>query len=177
MDLHDAWEKALKNTEIIRSRVQSLMTFADTSVPYILLCESLINDGDTVVRKGEVVVERPSLILPPNIPQFSGFEFDEKNSFQENSIINFLLVRGINLPSLRYSNQTYALDIYEGGLGKAITHYHDTLKQAEDVHAGLIAGSDDCWQFSVLIYVCSQIARNAQTDVKKLLDQYKKKLE
>ena len=75
MKAYENWEKALKKTEIIRPRIQSMMTFSETSMPYILLSESSINMGDTVVRKGEVVVERPTLILPPNIPQFEGFEF------------------------------------------------------------------------------------------------------
>jgi len=59
MDMEEAWNKALRYTEIIRSRVQSLMTFKDTAVSYILLSESSINVGDTVVRRGEVVVEKP----------------------------------------------------------------------------------------------------------------------
>ncbi len=176
MDFEELWNKALKNTEIVRTRVQALMTFSETRVPYILLSESSINLGDTVVRKGEVIVEKPTLFLPPNIPQFQGFNFEEKNpGFNEDSLINFLFVRGINLPSLKYSNSTHSLDIFEDKLSKAISHYQELLIKQENVHTGLIAAPEDCWQFSILIFICSQILRNANMDIKKLLETYRKK--
>lgn len=177
MNIEDAWNKALRQTEIIRSRVQALMTFQDTRVPYIFLSESTINLGDTVVRKGEVLVEKPALILPPHIPQFKGFESDEGLQFDENSMINFFLVRGISLPSLRYNNKTNSLDIFEGKLSEAIKHYNDYLQQGENVQAGLISGPEDCWQLSLLIFICTQITKNADTDIRKLLDEYRKKQE
>jgi len=175
MDPYKAWEKALKKTEIIRSRVKELMTFASTSVPYILLSESEVDQSDTVVRRGEVLVRRPALILPPNLPQFEGFEFERQGEAWENNVSNFLLVRGIQMPSMRYDNRTQSLDIFEGNLSKAVMHYNGTLERQENVQAGLLTGPQDCWQFSLLIYISSQIMRNAETDIRKLLDEYKKK--
>ncbi len=174
MDAYEAWAKALKNTEIIRPRVQSLLTFKDTHVPYILLSESSINMGDTVVRQGEVIVEKPSLILPPNVPQFDGFDFDEKVTSKD-ALINFLLVRGMVIPSLHYNNKTYMVDVFEGSLNKAISHYQEMLQDQENVQSGLMIGPEDCWQFSVIIYICTQIAKNADIDIRRLLEEYKKK--
>lgn len=170
------WARALKKTEIIRSRVQALGTFEDTPVPYIFLAESAINVQDTVIRTGEVLVRRPSIILPPNIPQFEGFDF-EGEGVRENSIVNFLLVRGVTLPSFKYDNKTHAIDIFEGRLADAITHYKNLLQQKENVRTGLIAGPGDCWPFSILIFICSQIVRNADTDIGKLMDEYKRRQE
>ncbi len=172
MDFDTIWKKALANTEIIRSRVQALLTVSDTRVPYVFLSESSINVGDTVVRKGEVLVRKPALLVPPNNPQFSGFEFDNENSFNENSLINFLLIRGVTIPSMYYNNQTSSLDIYEGSLSAAIKEYTESLQQQENVTTGLIAGPEDCWQFSLLIFICSQIAKNAEHDIRKLLKDY-----
>jgi len=175
MDIESLWSKALKNTEIIRSRVQTLLVTSDTMVPYILLSESSINMGDTLVRKGAVKVQRPSLILPPNNPQFEGFEFhSDERSFNENSVVNFLLVRGITLPSFRYDNKTNSLDVYEGKLSDAIKNYESQLQQSENVLTGLITGPEDCWQFSLLIFICSQIVRDADHDIRKLLNEYRK---
>jgi len=173
MNIYDSWEKALKETEIIRSRVRALLTFADTQVPYVLLSESTVNEGDTVVRKGSVLVQKPSIILPPNVPQFEGFEFEQDSSRED--VTRFLLLRGVMMPSLRYNNKTNSLDIHEGKLSEAITYYSDLLQGQEDVHTGLIIGPEDCWQFSLLIFICSQVARNADNDIKKLLEEYKKK--
>ncbi len=58
MDIEKTWEKALKYTEIIRPRVEPLNTFRTTHLPYIFLTESSVNVGDSVVRKGEVLVEK-----------------------------------------------------------------------------------------------------------------------
>jgi len=176
MNYYDAWSKALKNTEIIRSRVQSLKTFGNTTVPYVLLSASAVNPGDTVVRKGEVCVEKPSMVLPPNIPQLEGFDINNADSsFAEEAVMSFLLVRGIHLPSMKYNNLTASLDVFEGDVQRAIEKYHNQMQRQEDVAAGLIIGPEDCWQFSLLIFICSQVARNADTDIKRLLEEYRRK--
>ena len=176
MDLNQNWDLALKNTQIIRSRIQSLLTFSDTRVSYIMLSESTFNNNDTVVRKGEVLVQRPALILPPHFPQLEGFEF-QQGLANEDSIVNFLLVRGVSLPSLKYNHVTHSLDLHESRLSKAIDHYEEILQKKEDVSTGLIAGPSECWQFSVLIFICTQIAKNANQDIKKIIDQHRKKNE
>ena len=174
MDIQKSWEKALSNTEIIRSRVQALLTFAATKVPYVLLSESRFDPSNTVVRKGEVVVERPAIVLPPNSPQFEGFDFTEEDRLSNDIFANFLYVRGINVPSLKYNNKTDSLDLHDGKLKNVIEYYNNLLQRKEDVHTGLVIGPDDCWQFSVLIFICSQIVKNADTDIKRLLEEYRK---
>ncbi|MCA9401169.1 MAG: hypothetical protein KC713_06055 [Candidatus Omnitrophica bacterium] len=174
MDFEKYWNKALKQTEIIRSRIQSLGTVQDTYVPYIFLAESSINQGDTVVRKGEVIVKRPALYLPPNNPQFEGFEFGADSAFHDAHLVNFLIVRGISLPSLQYDNKTHSLDVYEGRLSKAIDHYSRQLQEQENILTGLISGPEEAWQFSVLIFICNQILKNSQNDIAKLLEEFKK---
>lgn len=173
MDIEKYWEKALKETEIIRSRVKSLQSDHATRVPYILLSESTINIGDTVVRTGEVLIDKPALIVPPNNPMFSGFDFDaQEDSFSENSLVNFLIVRGVSLPSLRYDNRTSSLDIFEGGLADAIKNYQKNLEMKENTSTGLLKSSEECWPLSLLIFICVQVARNANQDIRRLMDEY-----
>lgn len=175
MDIQERWEKAVKHTEIIRSRITPLLTFHTTELPYIFLAESDINVGDTVVRKGRVNVEKPSIILPGDIAQFEGFEFEKDYSISHDMITTFLLVRGVRFPSLKYSNQVCEIDVYEGSLQKAIDLYSDHLQKSEDVHSGLIVGPEDCWQFSVLIFVCGMVARSANEDIRRILDDFRKR--
>ena len=175
MDFQQAWERALKETDIIRTRVSSLHTFDDTRVPYMFLSPSLINEGDTVVRRGEVVVRRPSLILPPNIPRFEGFDFQQEGAADPNAVVNYLLVRGITIPSLTYNNKTSSLDIFEGEMPRAIAHFANRLEREEDVSCGLVAGHEDVWPFSVLIFICSQIARNTDIDIRRLMDDMRRR--
>jgi len=169
MDLEEKWEKAIKQTEIVRYRISQLFTFKPTDLPYIFLAESSVNIGDTIVRKGKVLISEASIILPRNLPYFEGFEFD----VDENTIRSFLLVRGVTFPSFKYNNETYALEIYEGSLEKAVAHFKDVLERAEDVSSGLIVGPEDCWQFSILFFIVNMVSRAVPNDLKKLLKDFK----
>lgn len=174
MDFHEAWARALKETEIIRSRVLSLPTYDDVQVPYIFLSPSTLTEGDTVVRRGKILVQRPALMLPPNIPQLEGFNFQKDIGETDNSVLSFLLVRGITLPSLKYNNQTYSLDVFEGDVRRAVSYFANQLEREEDVATGLLLGHEDVWQFSVLIFICSQIARNTEADLRRLMEDYRR---
>jgi len=172
MDIQRLWDKALKQTEIIRARALELATFETTALPYIFLAESNLNVGDTIVRKGHVLVERPSLILPS--PRFEGFEFESDLQVSEDAILNFLLVRGVKFPSLRYHHELSSLDIREGSLQEAIDHFADHLKRAEDIQTGLVVGPEDVWPFSVLLLVGSLVIRSAEGDLKRLFETWRK---
>lgn len=172
MNINDLWEKAARETKIIRPRLKVLSTYAATELPYILLSESVVNRGDTVVRKGKVSVEKPALILPYNMPQFEGFDFEKELNFNQDTVMNFLLVRGIKFPSFKYSHASSSLDIFEGHIQKAIDRFSDELARKEDVDAGLVSGPDECWPFSVLLFVCSQVIRSAPNDIKRLFDDF-----
>ena len=172
MNIQEFWEKALKKTEIVRPRVQPLLSHAATHLPYICLSESSVNMGDTVVRKGEVVVEKPALVMPYNTPHFEVFDFEKEMHFSENTLTNFFLVRGVSFPSMKYNNVTSSMDVQPGNLSKIIEEQKALLQQHENVHSGLIVGPEDCWQFSILIFVASQIMRSADGDIRKLLDDH-----
>lgn len=175
MDIHEAWEKALRSTEIMRLRIQSLSSSTTTHVPYIFLSESANDPNHSIVRQGMVVVDKPTIILPPNVPQLDGFEFEQPGTYDEQSVLNFLLVRGVSIPSLKFNNQISSLGGFDGKLSRAIEHYLDYLQQKEDVTTGLLNGPEDLWQFSLLIFICSQVTKNADQDIQRLLDEYKKK--
>ena len=174
MDIHEFWEKAVRQTEIIRTRVSPLSAHADTNLPYIFLAESSINMGDSIIRKGEILVEKPCIILQPNHPQFDGFKSEEGITPDLDTVANFFLVRGVRFPSLRYNNKTESLDVYEGKLKEAIEHYRNKLEREENIFTGLVVGPEECWQFSLLIFIVSQVTKQADMDIKKLLDDMKK---
>jgi len=115
----------------------------------------------------------PGLILPS--PQFEGFEFAHDYQLSEDVVLNFLLVRGVRFPSLRYRHELSSLDLREGSLQQAIDHFGEQLKQAEDVRTGLVIGPEDAWQFSVLILVGSLVIRSAEGDLRRLLDAWRRR--
>ena len=176
MTIHDYWETALKHTEIVRPRVQPLSITSATQLPYIFLAESAVNTGDTVVRKGEIEVEKPSLILPSDLPQLQGFDAEDKTSWDTEGMVNFLFVRGVRFPSFKYHNKIHKLDLHEGKLKQAVDHYLKQLQEKENVTTGLVIGPEDCWQFSVLIFIAMQAQRQAEGDMRGLWDDFWKKL-
>ena len=99
MNIEEMWDKARKRTEILRMRMLDLSTFDATRLPYIFLAESSVNPGDTVIRKGSVLIERPAIVMPGFSPQFSGFELEKDLRINEDALATFLLVRGIHFPS------------------------------------------------------------------------------
>lgn len=175
MDIQELWERARKQTELLRLRLHDLATFDATAVPYLFLAESSLNAGDTVVRRGQVVIERPAIVLPKFSPQFEGFDFERELHLSDEFVASFLLVRGIQFPSLKYRHQMSSLDLYEGSLQRAIDHFSQQMTMAEDTNTGLVIGPEDAWQFSILLLVGSLVVRSAEGDLRRLLDAWRKR--
>ena len=175
MDIQELWDKARKQTEILRMRLQDLSTFDSTVVPYLFLAESSLNPGDTVVRKGHVLIQRPAIVLPNFSPQFDGFDFGENLHVSDDAVTTFLLMRGIQFPSLKYRHQISSLDVFEDSLQRAIRHFNEQLAAAEDIKTGLVVGPEDAWQFSLLLLVGALVVRSAEGDLRRILEEWRKR--
>ena len=175
MDIHELWEQARKRTEILRMRLSDLSTFEATAVPYLFLAESSVNPGDTVVRRGHVLIERPAIVLPGFSPQFEGFAFDTDLHVSDDAVTTLLLVRGIQFPSLKYRHQLSSLDLVEDSLKQSVKHFSDQLAAAEDVKTGLVIGPEEAWQFSLLLLVGALVVRSAEGDLRRILEQWRKR--
>lgn len=173
MDIEKLWEKAKERTEVIRGRVRPLSTFRNTRVPYLFLAESVVNEGCTVVRKGRVTVEQPMILLPEDMPQFEGFDFDEDLDASSDSVETFFLMRGIRFPSLKYHNTIDELDLENRSLSKSVKDHKNRLERVENVSTALLIGAEDCWQFSILLYMAGLVARCARRDIVNILNRYR----
>jgi len=175
MDIESLWDKARSQTEILRMRLQDLATFDTTAVPYIFLGESMVNPGDTVVRQGKVLIDRPAIMLPKWSPQFEGFEFDAGLRMSDEHVVTFLLMRGVNFPSLKYQHQLSSLEVMERSLREAVSHYEQRLQRAEDTKTGLVVGPEETWQLSLLLLVGALVIRSAEGDVRRLIEEWKRR--
>jgi len=158
---------------VIRGRVKGLLTFESTKVPYIFLAESVVNEGHTVVRRGKVLIEKPLILLPEDLPQFEGFDFEKDLDLEQGTIQMFFLMRGIKFPSLKYNNTVEMLDLEELSLAKTVEKYKRQLERKENVSTALILGPEDCWQFSILIYMASLAGRCVKSDIINLMDRFR----
>ena len=172
MDIQEQWDQARKKTEILRLRLQDLATFDATVMPYVFLAESSLNQGDTVVRQGQIVIQRPAIVLPNFSPQFEGFDFDQELHLSDEAVATFLLVRGVQFPSLKYQHQLSSLDVLEQSLQQSIEQFTRRLTMAENIITGLVVGPEASWQFSVLLLVGALVIRSAKGDVRRLLEEW-----
>jgi hypothetical protein len=170
VDLREAWNKAVNRTEILRWRKASLDTFGHTTLNYAFLAESAVNAGDTVHRKGKILVHKPMLLLPENIPQFEGFDAAKDLGVDENELARFLLVRGVSFPSLKFRNETDSLNVMEKPLNKAVESVMNTLDHERNFDTGVLVGPEDCWQLSIIIYAGGLMTRSASKDIRRLLE-------
>jgi len=173
MDMSSLWQKALKETEVIRPRLKNLSATKKTKLQYLFLANSSVNIGDTVVRRGEVSVGEPSIFLPGNMPQFKGFDFEGGIQHSQDMVLSFLMVRGITFPSLKFNNQITKVDLYEGVIDKAIRDYGNDLERKEDIETTLLIGPEEAWQFSILIFIGMQATKSAEGDFKALKDEWR----
>ncbi|MFH1665482.1 MAG: hypothetical protein ABIA77_04975, partial [Candidatus Omnitrophota bacterium] len=175
MDIEQLWERAQKKTEVVRGRVKGLSTFSGTKVPYIFLGESVVNEGHTVVRKGKVLIESPVILLPEDLPQFDGFNFEEELHISQGTMQMFFLMRGIRFPSLKYNNTMEKLEVEDLSLSRSVEKYKEKLERKENVNTVLILGPEDCWQFSVLIYMAELAGRCVRSDIMSIMDKLREK--
>lgn len=160
---------AQQQTEILRTRKSDLFTFGTTRLPYVFLAESLINQGDTIIRRGEINTEKPSLILGDNLPSFEGFSDDEADHKQ----MSFVFGRGFQFPSLSYQNQSMQMEVVAKELHALSDEIQEELEQQRDSKTAVIQGPEDSWAFSLLIYAGEMTRRSAPGNIKDMMDRNK----
>ncbi|MCS7151182.1 MAG: hypothetical protein NZ928_02195 [Endomicrobia bacterium] len=170
IDLNKKWEEAIKNTKIIRSRYSKLETFKKTVVPYVLVNKSLVNKGSTVIREGTVEVSPAIIHLPYSKFELHNFKFKETTEYSDEIVKSFLLIRGVQLPSMRYSNSEIKLEVVDKPLEDVIKEYQELFQRKEDIDTGLILSLPDIWQFSLIIYLASLVIKSAENDIKTFMD-------
>jgi hypothetical protein len=165
MGFQEQLQRSFRETAIHRRRQSKLLTVGTTELPYVLLGESVVNVGDTVVRRGIMRVDQPAIFLFQRPMQFEGFEGDAG----ETRDLLMALGRAAHFPPGRYSNIDTHLEVFEGALGSALEHYERVLEIDEDVLTGLLTGPVDLWQLSLLVYAGAMIAQNATHDMHDLI--------
>lgn len=165
VSFEEDFAKAVQETEIHRGRRSRLLTVGSTELPYILLNQSLVNTGDTVVRRGVMRVEEPSILLMQRPHQFEGFDVGEGDDPQEALIA---LGRMASLPPARYSNKDVQMDLVEGKLDRILLQMEHRLDQEQDELTGLISGPVEIWHYSLMVYVGQMVKQSVRGDLSHL---------
>jgi hypothetical protein len=82
----------------------------------------------------------------------------------------FFFMRGVRFPSLKYNNTVETLDLDERPLSKCVEEYRRKLEMEENTATALILGPEDCWQFSVLLYIAALSGRCVRNDITRMMN-------
>lgn len=168
MNFIEKFDEALKSTKILRMRLKALEQKKNTICPYTIVMPSRFDAKDALIKKGNIIVEKPVIILPENLAEFIGFELEEFG-IRNDMLNSALLLRGIRLPSLRYKNLQYKIDVVNKNYKEHAEDIAETLKLKEDVEEGVvITKNPELWQLSLLIYTAGLFIKNIPNDLKNL---------
>ncbi len=163
MNEKDVIKYVLEKTEILKMPSQKLSTFGTTNISYYLLSTL---DGNTRVRAGKVISQRPKIIQPSQIEQlFEGFgENSEKyarqiyEQFGENpKILNYQFKNKLSSTS----NTSKTLNqVYERLL-------KEIKKKENNLHA-IIKTDDKIWQIAMMKFIVDLSLKSAQGNINDL---------
>ena len=159
-------EYAVRHTQVLRPPRQNLETFGITKVRYHLLTAPAYTDlvageGETVVREGQVIAERPRVVTPYyllNLQRFSHHarRYLEKMAQEEHSSPALLY---------RYRNEVEGLSIVSEPLDQLAQKLTEKLEREGTALACVIKGVDELWDVSLLRFIHEFTIRSLQSNV------------
>ncbi|OQB47607.1 MAG: hypothetical protein BWY02_02064 [bacterium ADurb.Bin157] len=159
------WQK----TEVIREYQQILYTFGDMRLPYVFVAEHHSYSDRTVVRRGVLYIQKPSILLPGhhNGPEFKeGFEHLH-NLPQDAAFI----MRSMGLPYSAINNkQTAHEELEYGRLQAVIDKLNNRLAQHDDTGTGVIKGIINGADISLMRYSIGLMIKSAPENLKQFFD-------
>lgn len=165
MSFQEDFARAVQETEIHRGRRSRLLTVGSTELPYILLNRSVVNRGDTVVRRGVLRVEEPAILVMQRPHQFEGFG-DESGDRGDAMVA---LGRMAHLPPARYTNKDVVMDVRDGEIDRVLLEIDQQLDASHDERTGLMTGPVEVWHFSLMVYVGHMVRQSASGDMNDLM--------
>ena len=162
--------EAVRHTEILRPPRQSLSTFGTTNVYYYLVTEPAYSDlvpdaGETVIREGRVITEKPKIVTPYYLSRLEGFSFDAKRYFE-------MLIRtyGADAPGLFYTyrNEPKELNIVSDNWQAVVAKLNEEIDKRGDPLASIIKGVDDLWDVSLFKFIHEITKSSLQDNVAQL---------
>lgn len=146
---------AVLGTEILRAPKQSLYTFGTTNITYFLVtqpsyAESKDEVGETVVREGKVVAERPRIVTPFYLSRLEGFGTEARRYFD-----SLMTEHGPNAAGVFYTyrNEPKDLNIISDSLPSVVDKINTEIDQRGDTLSAIIRGVDTLWDVSLLKFI------------------------
>ncbi|MFC1908656.1 hypothetical protein ACFLXD_02125 [Chloroflexota bacterium] len=165
-------EHAARHTEILRLPKQSLSTFGTTNVYYYLITEPVYSEleretgaGETVIREGRVIAEKPKIVTPYYLTRLEGFSPDAKKYFDRLSMIH-----GPDAPGLLYAykNEAKELNIVSDNWLTVARRINDDIERRGDPLTSIIKGEDSLWDVSLMKFIYEMTKNSLQSNLSQL---------
>ena len=159
-------EYAVRHTEVLRPPRQKLETFGITNIRYYLLTAPAYADlvaggGETVVREGQVIAERPRVVTPYYLMNLQGFSQHARRYLEK------IAQEGHSSPALlyRYRNEAKGLSIVSEPMHQLAQKLTEKLEREGIALASVIKGVDELWDVSLLRFIHEFTLRSLQSNV------------
>ena len=158
-------EYAIGQTVVLRPPKQKLTTFGTTNIYYYLVTEPsygelVQEEGETVVREGRVLAERPRVVTPSYLANIEGFGEHARRYLQ-------MLVEehGPHAPGIfyGYKNEPKDTNIVTSDLDSVVHRLEERIDKEGDPLATIIKGVDELWDVSLLKFI-SDMTRYSLTN-------------
>ena len=160
MDFNEAIELARSDTRVVKARKNLLFTFGPTKLPYVCLTDS--KDGCIYIHDGQVTTDKPHIAIPGEEMGFEGFDME---GVEKGGMVPVLIARGVRMPPAKYINKNEQKRIFRGTLDDAVDSELERLHKIDDISTGVICAPESVWKLSILLYVGTQVARSAESNV------------
>ena len=161
---------AIENTEVLRPPRQALATFGTTNIRYYLVTrpvysEAASAEGETVVREGRVISERPQVVTPTYLINMEGFG-DHARHYLEMMIRRF----GPHAPGIfyKYRNEPKDLSIVSDTLEAVVQNLNTRIDQAGEQLTAIIKGVDELWDVSLMKFIHEVTASSLGSNISEL---------
>jgi len=170
---NERFRECWRRTEVIREYRRALYTFGDAKLPYVLAAEHVRFRDRTVVRKGVIVIQKPHILLPG---YYRGPEFSE--GFRQTKTMSSETIhvfRAMGLPYSKISNRPAGEeDIKYGRLQDVLDRLNRKMEHQEDIETGLIKGTLDGAEVSLMRYSFGLMVSSAPENVREFFEHLKK---
>lgn len=147
---------------IERSMPYTLFTFGESELPYYLVVAGK-NAGEMVgVTRGQVSITRPTILTPDNVdPEFHGF-FERG----EDSMVDFLLARGMRFPHMKFANRAGETDLVSDSLEEVVARLQDRVD--EEDRTAILSAPHGLGGLALMKYAIEKAVESAPSNIQEL---------
>jgi len=161
--------RAVLGTEIVRLPSQRLATFGTTNIHYYLVTEPAYakpgQSGESVVREGKVVAERPRIVTPYYLTRLEGFGADARKYFEM-----LLNDSGPDAAGIIYAyrNELEQTSIVTDKPVNVVGRLADEIDRNQDPLTTLLRGIDELWDVSLLKFIHELTRQSVSGNLKEM---------